>query len=68
MKLYELHTAGLKSFFVLAEDSTAAENKLTKILNKADYGFRDSRKITQINIVSTEIKNDNLSSGDRLII
>lgn len=68
MKLYELHTEGLKSFFVLAEDPTASENKLIEILNKADYGLRGSRKIIQIDVIATEIKNDNLSSGDRLII
>ena len=57
MKLYLLTTQKLGDFYVVASDPTRAETMLILMLNKADYGFSDDRKVVNIKNLATEIHN-----------
>lgn len=73
MTLYLIKTAELGDFYVLSDGTTNAELKLTKQLNKADYGFPKGRAIKHITIIAHELMEfpkgkPNFSSGNKLII
>lgn len=73
MTLYLIETSGLGDFYVLSDGTTNAELKLSKMLDKADYGFSKDRAIVSIKIIAHEILEfpkgrPNFSSGNRLII
>ncbi len=65
MKLYKL-TTGLGDYWVIANDPTQAEHKLTTILDVADYGLTKKRIVTQINLIADEIKDEFLT--DKFLI
>lgn len=55
MKLFLIKTKGVKEFYIVANDPTEACYRLTNMLDKSDYGYSDSRRITQIDILADEI-------------
>ena len=55
MKLYQIDTKGLQTFYVVASDPTSAENQVYSILNKADYGYSGARKIVTITLITEEV-------------
>lgn len=72
-KLYLLSTQGLGDFYLVANTPNDAEDKLKLLLNKADYGFSEKRKITNIKTLAEELYNfpknsPNFSSGNTLIL
>lgn len=70
-KLFKLTTKGVGDFYVIAVDSTTAENKLLEILNTEKYGYSLDRYVTNISIITEEIENQKMqlsSQTKRLII
>ena len=51
MKLYRLDNA-IGSYWIIAPDPTAAEQKLMTILNKHDYGFFKDRTVKTIALIA----------------
>lgn len=45
-------------YWVLAEHPTEAEQKLNKVLNDADYGFFEDRKIQTIEAIAESVRPD----------
>lgn len=56
MKLYKLSTKGFEDYYLIATNSTEAENKLIELLDKTDYGFSDDRIVKNIELITEEIK------------
>ena len=52
--LYRITTFRLGDFYVVASSFDAAKEALESRLDKADYGFFDYRRITNIECVATE--------------
>lgn len=72
MKLYRLLNQ-LGIYYVVANDPTDAENRLMSLLNRADYGFSDKRKVREIEVLAEELNEfprgkPNFSSGHSLIL
>lgn len=63
--LYKLTTAGCGEFWVIATDPTAAQEKLTTMLNNEDYGNSRERPVTQIEVLAIERTSEN---WERLIL
>ena len=74
MNLYRIDTQGLRSFFVVAKDPTEAEIILREMLDKADYGSVNARKVTSFHLISSEAKcldgnpKPNFTDDNRLIL
>lgn len=73
MNLYKLSTKGLGEYFVIDESPNDAQEALTKLLNKAEYGFSFDRKVESITLMSSQVTEGftgkpNFSEDDRLII
>ena len=66
MKLYKL-TTGLGDYFVIANDPTEAEHKLSKLLNENDYGYSRNRRVTKFEVLAEEADNRFLT-GKFLVI
>ncbi len=54
LKLYKVVNK-IGVYWVIATDPTDAEKKLYKILNEADYGFYEHRKVTEIHLIAEEV-------------
>ncbi len=72
MKLYLLTTKGLGDFYSVARNPNEAELKLKALLDKADYGFSDKRKVENIKLLAEELDafpegKPFFSSGNNLI-
>lgn len=72
MKLYLL-TTKLGEFYVVATTATIAEEYLIEQLDKADYGFFNDRKVTNIKILAEKVTDfpagkPNFSGGANLLI
>lgn len=70
--LYLLTTEGLGDFYLVALSPNEAKERLETCLNKADYGFFDKRKITNIKILADEITDfpegkKHFSGGSKLL-
>ena len=52
--LYRVTTFRLGDFYVVASSFDAAKEALESRLDKANYGFSDYRRITNIELVATE--------------
>lgn len=59
MTLYKIEN-GIGTYWVVAEDLTEADEKLTKVLDYADYGFIAQRKTITITVIAEEVE-DNLT-------
>ncbi len=73
MKLYILTTSGLGDFYLVAKSPNDAESKLKILLDKADYGIREKRKVENIRLLTEELGEfptgrPNFSSGNRLVL
>jgi len=73
MKLYLLSTQGLGDFYLVAKSPNDAEAKLKGLLDLADYGFSDKRKVDNIKLLAEELgefpeAKPFFSSGNRLIL
>ncbi len=73
MNLYLLTTSGLGDFYLVAKSPNDAESKLNTLLDRADYGFRQKRKVENIRLLSEEVTEfpagiPNFSSGNRLVL
>lgn len=73
MKLYLLTTKGLGDFYLIAKTPNDAEEKLKSLLDKADYGFSDKRKVENIKLLAEEVgsfpeSTPFFSSGHNLIL
>ena len=72
--LYLLSTEGFGEFYIIAKTATEAQTKLETELNRADYGFSNARRVTNIKILAHEIgiRNErgelDFSSKNQLII
>lgn len=62
MKLYKL-TTGLGDYFVIANDPTEAEQKLSKLLNENDYGYARDKKVTKFEVLAEEADNQFLTGN-----
>lgn len=72
MNLYLL-TNKLRDWYVLSTSPTHAQEKLVALLNKADYGFKSDRKVTNIQLLAESLGEfpegkPNFSSGNTLIL
>jgi len=71
MRLYKL-TNKIDSFYIIADHPTEAQDELEKLLDEANYGFTDDRKVNIIELIANEIGEfagkSFLSDGSRLII
>ena len=56
-KLYLVSTKTLGDYYVVAESPNEAQDRLKKLIDKADYGFSDSRKIVNIKLLADELYN-----------
>lgn len=56
MKLYGL-TTGIGYYYVIANDPTEAEQKLSKLLNENDYGYARNRSVTKFEVLAEEADN-----------
>ncbi len=56
LNLYQLKTIGIGGFYILAEDPTEAQKRLSKILDKSDYGVFTDRDIVNIRLIATEME------------
>lgn len=54
INLYRVTTSRLGDFYVVASSFDAAKEALESRLEKADYGFFDYRRVTNIELVATE--------------
>lgn len=55
MKLYEINLRGLsKSYFVVANHPTEAENLISKFLKKQDLGLEKDREIKTITLLAED--------------
>lgn len=74
MNLYLLSTQGLGDFYVVSESPNDAIAHLNKLLDIADYGFTDRRKVINTKLLSEEVYEFSdtgrpfFSSGNRLIL
>jgi len=72
MNLYLVSTENLGDYYIVAAHPTAAEGTLIDLLNKADYGFQDYRKVINIKLLAELLPDLNgkpfFSSGKRLIL
>jgi len=66
MKLYKLIN-GIGEWFVLAENPTAAVEKLQKHLDKHDYGISTKREVQDIHLLAKEMTNDKFITGNFLL-
>jgi hypothetical protein len=57
MKLYKV-TNGIGDWWIVAKHPTEAEEKITNHVNKADYGFRKDRQVTNIELIATEAEDE----------
>lgn len=62
MKLYRIETKGMGSYWVVASDPTAAENKLKEAFNKWDYGYYTKRESVSIHVIAEQINLEEKSS------
>lgn len=67
MKLYKL-TNGIGRWWVVADHPTQAQEKLLKLLNKADCGFIRSREITNIELIATESDDERFLTNHFLVV
>ncbi len=68
MNLYRLTTLGLGDYWVVASDPTTAETLLLSTLNKADYGFRNSREVLIITKIASANQDYRFISDKKLIL
>ena len=72
MKLYLLTTKQVGDFYVVAENTNDAEIKLKGLLDKADYGFYESRDVKNIEVLANEVTEFSnkpfFSNGSNLIL
>jgi len=55
MKLYLLTTRGLGDFYLVSRNPNEAELKLKGLLDEADYGFSEKRKVENIKLLAEEL-------------
>ena len=72
MNLYKLSN-GLGSWWVIEKDPTSAQEDLESRLNNKGYGYRDKRKVTQIELIAEELTSGLnqeyfFSSGNNLLL
>lgn len=67
MNLYGLHTP-LGYYYVVAPDPTMAVSKFLKTLEEADYGRSADRKVTKIDILASEARDNKFLTGHFLQI
>ncbi len=69
MKLYRLDTKlSDGTYWVLANDPTDAETKLSTFLYKHDYGFSNDRKVTSIMPIAESVSDEAFITGKKLIL
>lgn len=56
MKLYRLQTKGLGDYWVIADNAHEADQKLTKLLDAADYGFSKERLVISTALISEHVR------------
>ena len=56
----------LGKWYVIATDPSAAYDKLRQMLDNADYGYRDSRRLKTIDVVAQE--HNHFGDDQRLIL
>ena len=66
-KLYKL-VNGIGIYWVIAKDPTDAENKLTALLDKADYGFSKNRVVKEIHLIAEEIYEGSFGISNRFLV
>ena len=54
MKLFNVCTKGLGSYYVLTTDPTSAQIAIEKMLNDQEYGYSHERVVVHIDLVATE--------------
>lgn len=67
MNLYRLDTGNLGEWYVIANDPTAAENRLREVLNAADYGWAGQRRVKRIDLLATAADTPMYLTDHRLI-
>lgn len=73
MTLFLLSTKGLGDFYVVESCPTSAVNRLNDLLETANYGHKEHRKVDTIKIIANELycfpeNKPNFSSENRLIL
>ena len=66
-KLYKL-TNNIGNWWVVAEHPTEAENKLSELLNIADYGHFLDREITNIELIATQYNDITNLTNHKLVV
>jgi len=56
MNLYKLTTRDFNHFFVVADNTNIAEEKVLAVLNDKDYGFRKDRKVRYIELIGEHLE------------
>lgn len=67
MNLYKL-TNGLGDYWVVSTDPTAAQDRLHQVLEYGDYGFRDERKVKNVELIAEEIVSHTFITGKHLLL
>jgi len=57
MKLFNVLTKGLGSYYVITTDPTSAQIAIEKMLNDQNYGYSDQRIVIHIDLVGSEPSN-----------
>jgi len=73
MNLYLIKTKGLGDYYVVDKTTNDAIYKLKSLLDRAEYGFFNHRKVASIDILTSEIDEfpagtPNFSSDNTLIL
>jgi ribonucleotide monophosphatase NagD (HAD superfamily) len=63
MKLYMLKTIFHNDFYIVANDPTQAENRLTELLDKAKFRWSYDRIVKSIIVIADELKNYSWTGG-----
>lgn len=67
--LYQLQTKLPNGdYWVIATDPTTAQQKLEKILDEADYGYTDQRKVERIQVIAKGITDTRFIQDKKLIL
>jgi len=67
--LYQLDTRLPNGdYWVIATDPTTAQQKLEKILDEADYGYTDQRKVERIQVIAKGITDTRFIQDKKLIL
>ena len=67
MNLYRC-TNKIGNWWVVATHPTEAQMIIEKHLDNCDYGFRDSRKVTQIDFIASMADDDRFITGHFLLL